>query len=373
MEGLNMDNILTSEEIENLFSEDSHEDSSEETSTQETKEDSKDDVVDENSLFSDTETEEQDTNEQENTHVNVSTESSPKSNNFYSSIAQALKEDGVFSALPEDFNISSAEDFTKAIQEEVNSRLDEHQKRISEALTLGIEPSEIVKSENLINYLNSIKEEYLEREGEESENIRKQLIYQDFLNRGYTPEKAEKEVNKSINSGSDIEDAKDALKANKDFYTNSYNNLLEEARKEQEEALKNSEALAEGIKNTIMSSKDILGGIDFDRKTREKALLALSRKSFKDPDTGEMLTELQKYQKENYKDFLANLALVFSITDGFKDINNLVNQKVKKQMKSSISKLEQVIDSTSRGRDGNIQFSSGIGPESSFGDFSLDI
>ena len=373
MEGLNMDNILTSEEIENLFSGDDSEDTTEDSTEEESKEDSKDNSVDENSLFSDTETEEQEPTEQEDTPQTKQAEISPKSKNFYSSIAQALKDDGVFSALPEDMNINSADDFTKAIQEEVNSRLEESQKRVLDALNYGIEPSEIVKTENLINYLDSIKEEYLEKEGEEAENIRKQLIYQDFLNRGYSPERAEKEVNKSLNSGSDIEDAKEALKANKDFYVGSYQNMLDERKQIHEQAIKASEALAEDIKTTILSSNDMLGGVELDKSTREKALLAITRKSFKDKETGEMLTELQKYQKENYKEFLANLAVVFTVTNGFKDINKLVNQKVKKQMKSSISKLEQVIDSTSRGHDGSLQFSSGIGPESSFGDFSLDI
>jgi hypothetical protein len=43
------------------------------------------------------------------------------------------------------------------------------------------------------------------------ENFRKSLIFQDLINRGYSQQKAEKEVQKSINAGTDIDDAIDAL------------------------------------------------------------------------------------------------------------------------------------------------------------------
>ena len=55
-------------------------------------------------------------------------------------------------------------------------------------------------------------------ENNEGENLRKQLIYQDFINRGYSKERATREVQKSFNSGSDIDDAKEALLSNKQYF-----------------------------------------------------------------------------------------------------------------------------------------------------------
>ena len=72
--------------------------------------------------------------------------------------------------------------------------------------------------ENTINYLESIQEDAINDEGKDGENLRKQLIFQDFINRGFSEERANREVTKSFNSGNDIEDAKEALAGNKEFF-----------------------------------------------------------------------------------------------------------------------------------------------------------
>jgi len=368
MEFLSMDNILSQEDIDGLFG-DTNTDS-EETEVKEEESQKEDEDISEESLFEGTETKEEQ-GEGEGSKP-TKTEESPN-NNFYSSIAQALKEDGILTSLQENTKVSSSEELAKAIQEEVNSRLEETQRAIKEALEVGIEPSEITKHHNIINYLSSMKDEDISKEGKEGEDLRKNLIYQDFINRGYSKERAEREVTKSLNSGTDIEDAKEALASNKEFYTSAYNKLLEEAKKEKEEELKKEQELVESLKKEVLESKNILGGIEIDKKVREKALINITKKVHKDPDTGELLTELQRYQKEHYKEFVANLSLIFTLTDGFKNIEKIASKKINKEMKSNLERLEKTIASTSRNSDGSINFASGISPESSFGDFSLDI
>ena len=85
------------------------------------------------------------------------------------------------------------------------------QRRISAALEADVESDTIRQYENVLGFLDSVKEESITDEGEQGEDLRRKLIYQDFLNRGYSKERAEREVKKSFDSGSDIEDAKDAL------------------------------------------------------------------------------------------------------------------------------------------------------------------
>ena len=100
-------------------------------------------------------------------------------------------------------------------------------KDIDEALNYGIEPTEIKKYENTLNYLNSVDDDSINDESDDGEKLRKNLIYQDFINRGYSKERATREVQKSFNSGTDIEDAMEALKSNKDFFNKKYKDFID--------------------------------------------------------------------------------------------------------------------------------------------------
>ena len=77
---------------------------------------------------------EENQDEVEDTTETKDTGASPK-NNFYSSIAKALKEDGVFPDLDDDDanSIEEAEDLAEVIEKQVQARLDEKQRRIDEA------------------------------------------------------------------------------------------------------------------------------------------------------------------------------------------------------------------------------------------------
>jgi len=86
--------------------------------------------------------------------------SSPETN-FYSSIASALKEEGIFPDLDdaEIDNVKEAEDFRDLIEKQINAGLEEAQKRIYDALNTGVEPNVIRQYESTLGYLNSITEE----------------------------------------------------------------------------------------------------------------------------------------------------------------------------------------------------------------------
>ena len=76
---------------------------------------------------------------------------------------------------------------------------------------MGVEKDTVRQYENTIAYLDSISEDALSEEGEQGENLRKQLIYQDLLNRGYSKEEAQEELKDIFDNGSDIRKAKRAL------------------------------------------------------------------------------------------------------------------------------------------------------------------
>ena len=386
-EELSLDNILGAEEIENLFVEDDETQDTPPANGEPPKkeeEPSKDkeettEVVDVDNLFTDTPESvgsgKENTEEKEDT-TPKGDGTSPK--NFYSSIAKALKEEGIFPDLDDDglSKVKDPEDFRDLIDQQIKAGLDERQKRIDEALNAGVEPTEIRKYENTINFLDSIKEENISDEGDKGEKLRKDLIYQDFINRGYSKERAAREVQKSFNAGTDIDDAKEALKSNIDFFRDKYDELVNDAKSEAEEEEKERKEQAEKLKSSILNDKDVFGDLSVDKSTRQKIYDNIAKPVYKDPETGEYFTAIQKYEMENRTDFLKNIGLLFTLTDGFKNLDGLVKGKVKKEVKKGLRELEHTLNNTARTSDGNLKFVSGVDedPESFIGKgWNLDV
>ena len=386
-EELSLDNILGAEEIENLFVEDDEtqdtppangEPPKKEEEPGKDKEETTE-VVDVDNLFTDTPESvgsgKENTEEKEDT-TPKGDGTSPK--NFYSSIAKALKEEGIFPDLDDEglSKVKDPEDFRDLIDQQIKAGLDERQKRIDEALNAGVEPTEIRKYENTINFLDSIKEENISDEGDKGEKLRKDLIYQDFINRGYSKERATREVQKSFNAGTDIDDAKEALKSNIDFFRDKYDELGNDAKSESEEEEKERKDQAEKLKSSILNDKDVFGDLSVDKSTRQKIYDNIAKPVYKDPETGEYFTAIQKYEMENRTDFLKNIGLLFTLTDGFKNLDGLVKGKVKKEVKKGLRELEHTLNNTARTSDGNLKFVSGVDedPESFIGKgWNLDV
>lgn len=374
MEGLNLDNILGEQEIETLFQdpeEESLENKAEEASEgQELQEEKKKDdnttaeVVDPEELFDDSEEdqpesvgrEKKEDKEKEDAQTDTGDGASPNQN-FYSSIANALAVDGIFPNLTEEDvkKATDAESFSDLIEAEVNARLDEYQQRVAKALNNGVEPTDIRKYEGTLNYIAGITDAMISEEGEKGEQLRRNLIYQDFINKGYTPEKAQKFTERTIDAGTDVEDAKEALQSNREYFQKAYNDLLHEAEKEAEAEKAERRKQGEQLKTSLMKDKQLLGDMELSNDVRKKAFENISKPVYKDPETGEYLTALQKYETEHRADFLKNVGLLFTLTDGFKDFSGLVKGKVKKEVRKGLRDLENALNSTRRDGGGNLR------------------
>lgn len=383
MEGLDMSNILSPDEVDNLFTDDGGEET--QVIPPEKQEEDKDNKttteipeVDPESLFDESESvgsEKVDTKGKESTS-SKETGASPKTN-FYSSIASALKEEGILSDLDDETlsKIESPEDFAEAMEAQLKAQLDERQKRIDEALQVGIEPDEVRKYEGTISYLNTITEDAIIDESAEGEKLRKQLIFQDFLNRGFSKERAQRETQKSISSGSDVEDAKEALASNKEYFKQEYDNIIAEAREAEEAEKARLKKEAADLKKSILEDKEVFEGLELDKTTREKVYNSISKPVYRDPETGEYLTAVQKYERDNRPDFLKKLGVLFTLTDGFTNLDKLVKPSVKKQVRKSLRELEHTINTTRRNTDGSLNFMSGVSDdsESKVSDYDIDV
>lgn len=384
-EELILDNILGAEEIENLFVDDEVQDTSPEDEVTPDQEDGKEnkknkekdeettEVIDVDNLFTDEPESvgsgKDNTKGKEDTSSREDSTSPQKT--IYSSIAKALKEEGIFPDLDDEVlsKVKEPEDFRDLVEQQIKAGLEERQKRIDDALNYGIEPTEIKRYENTLNFLDSVKEENITDESDKGEELRKNLIFQDFINRGYSRERATREVQKSFNAGTDIEDAKEALKSNTEYFKGKYDDLIEDAKLEAQKEEENRKEQANKLKESILNEKNILGDLSIDKPTRQKIYDNISKPIYKDPETGEYYTAIQKYEKDNRVDFLKYLGLIFTLTDGFKSLDGLVKGKVKKEVKNGLRDLEHAINNTARNSDGNLKFVSGVDedPESFIG------
>lgn len=270
-------------------------------------------------------------------------------NKLYSSIANSLAEDGALSNLSEEElkEVKDAESLVNAMKKQVDSMLDDRQKRIAEALDNGVDIPEIQKYENVISYLNGITDETLEAETPEAENLRKQIIYQYQIDLGVNESRANKEVERAFSSGTDIEDAKEYLESLKQTWQTRYKNLVDEKKQQMQAQKQAVEEATKRIRTNILENEKIMGDIVVDKVTRQKAFDNLMKPTFRTSD-GKYQTALQKYIAENPEEFQTNVALLYTMTDGFKNMGGALKATVKKEKKKTLAELENVVNNTQR-------------------------
>lgn len=374
MEALSFDNILGEQEIDTLFTDpedndvqDEHTEVEEEETDTPDSDDKKQkeknkttEVVDPEDLFEDKAPESvgsgKDNEGKEDTAPdNDADGTSP--NNFYSSIANACAVDGIFPNLDDETikKAVDAESFSNLIEAEINARFDEKQKRISQALENGVEPTDIKNYEATLNYINTITDAAIAEESEKGEKLRYSLIYQDFINKGMTPDKAKKFADRTIDAGTDVEDAKEALLSNKEFFTGAYNKMLQEAQQKADEEKAEREKNAKELEKALMKDKQLFGDMEVSNDIRRKAFDSISKPVYKDPETGDYMTAIQKYESEHRAEFLKYTGLIFAMTNGFKDFDSFAKGKVKKEVKKGLRELEQTLNNTRRNNDGSLR------------------
>ena len=371
MEELSFDNILGEQEIDTLFTEPEDIDNPKESSEEEEipsddkeKQKGKDkttEVVDPETMFEEETPEsvgsgKNKEGKQEDTIPNKDSDGTSP-NNFYSSIANALAVDGIFPNLDDETvkKAIDAETFSDLIESEINARFDEKQQRILKALDNGVEPTDIRKYEGTLKYIDSITDAAIAEENDKGEQLRYNLIYQDFLNKGYEAAEAKKFTDRCINAGTDIEDAKEALLRNKKFFTNAYNKLLQEAQEQADEEKAERVEQAKKLQTSLLKDKQLMGDLEVSQDIRKKAFEAISKPVYKDPETGQYMTAIQKYESENRADFLKYTGLIFTLTNGFKDFDSFTKGKVRKEMKKGLRELEQTLNNTRRTGDGSLK------------------
>ena len=101
-----------------------------------------------------------------------------------------------------------------------------------------------------------------------------------------------------------------------------------------------------------------MGDIEIDAKTRQKALDNWMKPTHRNEE-GIYQSALQKYIAENPVDFQMKVALLYTMTEGFTKMGNVLKQTVKKEKNKAMKELEHVVNNTRRTPNGVIDMSGG--------------
>ena len=382
MEELDLENILDGDQLESLYPKDVPEEPGNEGDGGEKETENKKDtepaeVPDPDKLFGGEEPESVGGEERKD-KGDAGPGKGDGSSNFYSSFASTLKDEGIFPDLDDDVlkSIKTAEDLKEMIEDAIREQMDERTRRVDEALSNGVEVPVVKRLENTVQYLGNITEEMLSKEDEQGEKLRRMLIQEDLVNRGYRKERIEKELKRSFDSGDDIEDAKEALESLKAFYEDSYKKTLEEAKRNRQKEEDDKKREASELEKSIMEDEKVFGEVKVDKATRRKVYDILTKPISRDKETGMMYTELQKYNREHPIDFMKNVALMYALTDGFRNLDKLVKDKVRREVGKGFKELERTLNNSTTNADGSLRLATGVSedPESYIGNgWKLDV
>lgn len=290
---------------------------------------------------------------------------------FFSSIASAFVEEGIFPDIDDETikNTKTAKDFRKLIDEQIKAGLDEQQQRVIECLNAGMKPTLVQQLEAQKNWLDKITLDELKNE--DNENLRKRLIFQDYINKGYSQERAEKMTLKSVETGNDVEDAKDALDNLKDINESRFKKAKEDADRLKVEQDKKLEERSKAIEDSIMKD-DFFKNIKLDNATRKQAYKSITEPVFKTKE-GKYLTTLQKAEYDDPEGFSAKIAILFAVTNGLKDLDGIGSKVAQKEIKKGFAELETKINNTQRDSSGRLKFTSGVEDKESYSGIKLAI
>lgn len=271
--------------------------------------------------------------------------SEPSSNpdTFFSSLILALKEGGVLADVDEK-DIKSEEDFYNVFNDAIKARefadLTDTQKQYLEAIRLGI------PDENVLGYMQrsaqyeSITPEDIESEESDSVDLRRTLIMNNFMSKGFDEAKAKKLTDKIFDASEDIDEAKEALtelkQLEKDSFEEQKKQHAEYAKKQQEYEKKSLEHL-----NKFASEiKEIVPGIPINSTQSSKIVKGLTQPVSYTQDNRPLDT-ISKYLYENPVEGRFKIAYLLEITNGLQDMSKL---NVKASNKA-INQLAKVLNS----------------------------
>lgn len=241
--------------------------------------------------------------------------SSPKLNDteqLYSNLATQFKTDGVLPGLEDTTSIKSMADLQEAMKKEVESRFDARTKAIEDAMNVGLPANEIAEQMATIEKLKGIDDAYVADDA--NVEFRRTAITQDFISKGYSKERSETMAQRSIDAGTDVDDAKFALKSIVTAEEKTLSDTLQAAKDKETKSITD-------VKDYIDKNKEIVPGIPLTDAQGEELYKQITT------DLGNKENAFMQAQKKDPTGSRVKLEAIFFLTKGLTDFSVFGNAK----------------------------------------------
>tara|TARA_R110000772_G_scaffold1337_3_gene4667 strand:+ start:234 stop:1352 length:1119 start_codon:yes stop_codon:yes gene_type:complete len=261
--------------------------------------------------------------------------SSPKMNEteqLYSNLAAEFKAKGVLPGLDVS-KIRSLKDLEDAIATKIDSGLTERQKFIEDAQKSGAPMTEVSEKTDTIDKLKGVSPEFIRDDA--NVEFRKTAIIQDFIEKGYDSTRADAMAQRSIDAGTDIEDAEFALASLIKSEEDSLRSIIDNAKSEETKSLGN-------IKDYISTTKEVIPGIALTDSQKDELYNQITT------DLGNKDNAFMVAQKADPVGSRIKLEALFYLTGGLKDFS-VFGQKAESKITNNIENLLRGANFTEEG------------------------
>jgi hypothetical protein len=253
----------------------------------------------------------------------VTTSESPATDDVFGPLADFLKEQGFFPNL--DKEIKTAEDLAEAFKEQIKEQeyagLNEVQKQYLEALSQGVSEELFMGHLQNNKVFSDITDEILQ----EDEEIRKQVIIQDLIYSGLSPERAEKQYQRIYDIGDSVEEAKTARenlvkKENEEYLRN-----VESEKQQKILAEKQANEQLDKLRDNVYKQTSLFDSFKVTDQLKNKVYESMTKVVGYDVNK-QPLNTVMKHRAEDPIGFDTALYYLYNLTEGFKNINKFINK-----------------------------------------------
>lgn len=244
--------------------------------------------------------------------------------NLFSSVATLLHEEGVLPSLDVNDGIESVDGLAKAVTTEVESLykaklIERFGEDGYEYVNSGVPIKEYQEYEDRSDLLGSITEESLNKDI----NLGKQVIFQDYINKGMSEELATKYVERVAATGDDIVAAQAAESLNSLKQFNKASIDATKSRLIQEQADADAAKIAEekAVKDSVYGMKELVKGLPVNKNVQDSVYGSITNVVGRNPETGESENALMRSRRENPIEFNTKLYYIYEMTKGFSDFS----------------------------------------------------